>query len=268
MIKINDLNHESKIPLNQIRNKYDPVIYHSFHNNSITTKNHTDKPFKNNSISNIFTNSTKNNKLNSLFKTSINFSKILSNSKNKTLQNFIYHENYTQNKLKKYKKTDKIIYHLTPTNKIKNEKRLNYSKIYRRNKLNNLLTLKKNEIGNRNLSLNDKKQYDYFPKLLDFNGACLINKKNDKYKDKNILFTNLSEFNFEKEIRNINKKNFITSDRYLSLSPKNSGKFLEKKTSYKILENIHFRFKSPNDKSKLQKYVKSFNLFLSINKFY
>ena len=72
----------------------------------------------------------------------------------------------------------------------------------------------------------------------------------------------------KKKFETLIKKNFITSDRYLSLSPKNSGKFLEKKASYKILENIHFRFKSPNDKSKLQKYVKSFNLFLSINKFY
>ena len=96
----------------------------------------------------------------------------------------------------------------------------------------------------------------------------MLNKRNDKYKDRNILFSKLRELNFENEIRNTTKKNFITPDIYLSLNSNDNSKFLEKKTSYKILENINFRFKSSNDKSKLQKFTKNFNLFSTVNKFY
>ena len=77
----------------------------------------------------------------------------------------------------------------------------------------------------------------------------------------------MKDLNFEKELRNTTKKNFITPDRYLTINNNEEAKFLEKKTTYKILENITFRFKSPNDKSKLQKYAKDFNSLFAVNKF-
>ena len=96
----------------------------------------------------------------------------------------------------------------------------------------------------------------------------MINKKNDKYKDKNILFIKLKDLNFETEIRNTTRKNFITPDKYLLINTNNNGNFLEKKTTYKILENIKFKFKNPIDKSKLQKYAQNFKSFYAVNKFY
>ena len=283
MYKTIDLNNESDISLNQIKNNnstyaYDSFIDYSSDDNSLITKNHTDKRLKNDSISKIFLNNIKNYKLNSFLSTDINYSKTLSNSKirkiktfDRPIYNFLFSENIAPNRLRKYRKTEEILCHLTPPKRTENETISNNSKISQsqKNKFNRILILKKTKRDYINPLLNNpKKQYDYFPRLLDLKKSCMINKKNDKYKDRNILFTKLKELNFENELRNIKKKNFITSDIYLSLNNNNNSKFLEKKTSYKILENINFNFKSPNDKSKLQKYVKTFNLFSAINKFY
>ena len=163
------------------------------------------------------------------------------------------------------------MYHLTPSKQSYIKSLFNYSKINNtpKNRYNTITILNKNKRGNLNLLLNsNKKKYDYFPKLLDIKRSCILNNRNDKYRDKNILFTKLRELNFENEIRNTTKKNFITSDTYLSLNSNNNSKFLEKKISFKILENINFKFKSSNDKSKLQKFTKNFNLFSAVNKFY
>ena len=96
----------------------------------------------------------------------------------------------------------------------------------------------------------------------------MINNKNDKYKNKNILFIKLKDLNFENEIKNTTKKNFITPDRYLTINTNDVAKFLEKKTTFKILDKIKLGIKSPIDRSRLQKYVNNFNSFLTINKFF
>lgn len=112
------------------------------------------------------------------------------------------------------------------------------------------------------------KKYDYFPKLLDIKRSLMINKRNDKYNDRNILFTKLKYLNFNNEFRNTSKKNFITPDKYLSINTNEDANFLEKKMTYKILGNIKFKIKSPVDRSKLLKFTKNFNSLLAINKFY
>ena len=119
-----------------------------------------------------------------------------------------------------------------------------------------------------NLKSKNKRNLEYFPKLLDLRKSCMINQINDKYKDKNILFIKLKDLNFENEIKNTTKKNFITPDKYLTISANKEAKFLEKKTTFKILENIKFRFRSPLDKSKLLPYTKNFNSFFTVNKFF
>ena len=112
------------------------------------------------------------------------------------------------------------------------------------------------------------KKYDYFPKLLDIKRSLMINKRNDKYNDRNILFTKLKYLNFNNEFRNTSKKNFITPDKYLSINTNEDANFLEKKMTYRILGNIRFKMKSPVDRSKLLKFTKNFDSLLAINKFY
>ena len=112
------------------------------------------------------------------------------------------------------------------------------------------------------------KKYDYFPKLLDIKRSLMINKRNDKYNDRNILFTKLKYLNFNNEFRNTSKKNFITPDKYLSINNNEDANFLEKKMTYRILGNIRFKMKSPVDRSKLLKFTKNFDSLLAINKFY
>lgn len=283
MYKTIDSNNESNISLNHIKNNnnnsaYDSFIDYSSNNNSLITKNQTDKRLKNDSISKIFLNNLKNYELNSFLSTDINYSKTLSNSKirkiktfDRPIYNFLFSENITPNRLRKYKRTEEILYHLTPAKRTENETISNNSKISQsqKNKFNKILIYKKTKRDYINPLLNNsKKQYDYFPRLLDLKKSCMINKKNDKYKDKNILFIKLKDLNFETEIRNTTRKNFITPDKYLLINTNNNGNFLEKKTTYKILENIKFKFKNPIDKSKLQKYAQNFKSFYAVNKFY
>ena len=274
MFKTIDFNNESNIMKNYNNNSHDSFIEYSSNNNSSILKNVADLSLKNDSIPKIF----KSQKLNSFLSTDINYVKTFSNSKIKKIKtfdrpiyNFSSERNCSPYKIKKYKKTEEILYHLTPSKQPEPNNNFNYSKISNtpKNRFNTILILNRNKRGNLNFLLNgNKKQYDYFPKLLDQKRACMLNKRNDKYKDRNILFSKLRELNFENEIRNTTKKNFITPDIYLSLNSNDNSKFLEKKTSYKILENINFRFKSSNDKSKLQKFTKNFNLFSTVNKFY
>ena len=128
--------------------------------------------------------------------------------------------------------------------------------------------ISKKKIFDSFLNKYTNKNYDYFPKLVDIKRSCMINKRNDKYKDRNILFTKLKYLNFNNEIRNTSKKNFITPDKYLSINTNEDANFLEKKMTYKILGNIKFKIKSPIDRSRLLKFTNNFNSLLAINKFY
>ncbi len=274
MYRTIDFNNKSNIAKIIINNSHDSFIDYSSNNNSSILKNDADLSIKNDSISK----KIEPYKLNSFLSTDINYSKTLSNSKIKKIKtfdrpefNFSLKDNKTPLKIKKYKKTEEILYHLTPSKQSYIKSLFNYSKINNtpKNRYNTITILNKNKRGNLNILLkSNKKKYDYFPKLLDIKRSCILNNRNDKYRDKNILFTKLRELNFENEIRNTTKKNFITSDTYLSLNSNNNSKFLEKKISFKILENINFKFKSSNDKSKLQKFTKNFNFFSAVNKFY
>ena len=274
MYRTIDFNNKSNIAKIIINNSHDSFIDYSSNNNSSILKNAVDLSLKNDSVSK----KIEPYKLNSFLSTEIDYSKTLSNSKIKKFKTFdrpVYNSllkhNNTPFKIKKYKKTEEILYHLTPSKQPDIKSIFNHSKISNtpKNIYNTIIILNKNKRGNLNVLLNcNKKKYDYFPKLLDTKRSCMLNNRNDKYKDRNILFTKLRELNFENEIRNTTKKNFITSDTYLSLNSNNNSKFLEKKISFKILENINFKFKSSNDKSKLQKFTKNFNLFSAVNKFY
>ena len=247
---------------NKNNNLQDSSRYSTINNSSIFKKN-IYTPLKSNSISKIFLNSKSTNyknRLNKYIYTSENNSLLNENSKNNKIKlfdrpiyNFIFKENE-----KKNQKYNRLILKRKSNNKI--------IKQNHKNKFYNLIFNLKKGGKNLNLSENNKniENFEYFPKLLD-SRACVINKNSDKYKNKNILFAKLKELNFEKEVRNITKNNFITSDKYLTINKEDKTIFLEKKTTYKILENIKFRFKSPTDKSKLQKYVENFKSLYTIN---
>lgn len=242
-------------------------IDYSSRNNSYTIKYNNYTTLRKNAIYNIFLNRNKDMKK-CLYKN-------LNTSEN-------YPINKKEFKINRIKLFDRPIYKSlfqeNDKNDNTNENFLNISTTKDYNSKDNFEN--KKDRFNTNLVFNRRTNYlifdrnkkvrhnlEYFPKLLDFKRLAMINKKSDKYKDKNILFIKMKDLNFEKELRNTTKNNFITPDRYLTINNNEEAKFLEKKTTYKILENIKFRFKSPNDKSKLQKYAKDFNSFFAVNKF-
>ena len=251
---------------------HDSSIDYSFHNNNHSSimNNGVLTPLENNSNPKLCLNNLSTNHINRL-------NKYLKTSGNYNIQN-----NLNNNTIKLF---DRPIYNfIFPDKKniIENRKTLNCLSTQKESKIDNKYELKRNynnlffHIRSKRKKLdlvlnnNNKKNknIEYFPKLLDFRSSSMINKKSDKYKDKNILFLKLKDLNFETEIRNISRKNFITPDKYLLNNSIDKSNFVEKKTSYKILENIKFNFKSFIDKSKLQKYAKNFNSFYTINKLY
>ena len=259
--------------INQNNNTiHDSSIDYSFNNNNHSSimKNNILTPLENNSSSRTFLN---------------NFSTKDKNSSNKnfnTLGN--YPNNHHSLKNNKIKLFDRPIYNFIFPEKnktIENRRTLNClstqkeskldDKYEQKNNFNNIffhIKTKRKKLDSIFNNNKKNKNIEYFPKLLDFRSSSMINKKSDKYKDKNILFIKLKDLNFETEIRNISRKHFITPDKYLFINSNDKSNFVEKKTTYKILENIKFNFKSFIDKSKLQKYSKNFNSFYTINKLY
>ena len=250
----------------------DSSLDYSFHihNHSSISKNNNLTPLENNnSISRTFLNS-----YSTICKRCLN--RHLNNSENDPE----IHQNLINNKIKLF---DRPIYNFIfpeisknsqnrqTFNCLSNQIKLD-NKNEKKNKFNNLffhIKSKRKKFDSILTHINKRnKNIEYFPKLLDLRSSSMINKKNDKYKDKNILFIKLKDLNFETEIRNTTRKNFITPDKYLLINTNNNGNFLEKKTTYKILENIKFKFKNPIDKSKLQKYAQNFKSFYAVNKFY
>ena len=274
---LRNLNKNSSISskiLNKSNNIQNHSIDYSSPNKSYKIKYNFCTPLRKNGLNSIFLNRNQKNLKRCLF------------------QNINTTENYPINKnefkFNKIKLFDRPIYNTLFPENVKNNSmneqslKISLSKDYTNKYHNNDNENKKNRFNNLFYNIKNRKRttfsildknkkirhnLEYFPKLLDFKRLAMINNKSDKYKDKNILFIKMKDLNFEKELRNITKKNFITPDRYLTINNNEEAKFLEKKTTYKILENITFRFKSPNDKSKLQKYTRDFNSLFAVNKF-
>lgn len=260
----------SMINQNQKNINNESSIDHSFINHSSIKNNAIFTPLGKKSISPLFLNCHSTyykNRLNKYLKTLDNYPCKHQNLKNNTIKLF-----------------DRPIYNfIFPENNKNSSERLNINCLSshknasldiseRKSKFDNLFLHINSKRKRINLMMNNKnkktKNIEYFPKLLDLKNASMINKKNDKYKDKNILFIKLKDLNFEAEMKNTTRKNFITPDKYLFINSNDKANFLEKKTTYKILENIKFKFNSPIDKSKLQKFITNFNSFYSVNKFY
>ena len=271
-LRNNNKNNISSKILTKSNNIQNHSIDYSSRNNSYAIKYNICTPFKKNALNNLFLNRNQKNLKKCLFK-NINTTDNYSINKNefkfnkiKLFDRPIYNSPFPEN-TKNNSMNEQSIKNLYPSKENNNKN----PKEKKMNGFNNLFFFIKNRKRANYLLLDNNKKIrhnlEYFPKLLDFKRLAMINKKTDKYKDKNILFIKMKDLNFEKELRNTTKNNFITPDRYLTINNNEEAKFLEKKTTYKILENITFRFKSPNDKSKLQKYTKDFNSFLAVNKF-
>ena len=265
----NSISSKIIIKSNNIQNH---SINYSTRNNSYSIKYNIRTPLRKNAVFNIFLNRNPKNLKKTLYKniyTTENYpinKKEFKFNKIKLFDRPIYNSPFPEN-IKNNSMNEKSLYNISSSKDYNNRNHKENNK----SSFNNLFFRIKNRKRANYLLLDSNKKVrhnlEYFPKLLDFKRLSMINKKSDKYKDKNILFIKMKDLNFEKELRNITKKNFITPDRYLTINNNEEAKFLEKKTTYKILENITFRFKSPNEKSKLQKYTKDFNSFFAVNKF-
>lgn len=279
-------------------NMIDSLMDTSSNNNSSIIKNNKNTTLKNNPIPKIFLNkhftnfpSNENRYQSNKYLHTYNYPKIFQNQKrNNQIKIFdrpIYNYDLSQNtmpkmlnrlkrsRIKKYNNKSLCLISLENNQDNNNSLIYDYTekKISFRNNNYNDNSLNENERYKRRrfdyiVNSFKNRKYDFFPRLLDSKRSIMVNNKNDKYKDKSILFTKIKELNFENEVKNTNRKNFITIDKYIDRNPKEKGKFLEKKITYKILDNIRFRIKSPIDRSKLLKFTKNFNSLFSINKFY
>ena len=151
-----------------------------------------------------------------------------------------------------------------------------------------------------NKKLKNKKNEDnpFLPKLI-FHPKPTLKKYN-----KSLLFIDNKNLNINDEIENVNQ-NFFLSNRYLShrndnkknieffqteietrtnteennknnfnnfnnttnsIDNSNTMKFLEKKTYYKCLKNVHFSFKNPVERAKHLKFIENFAEINLINK--
>ena len=115
-------------------------------------------------------------------------------------------------------------------------------------------------------STNNNLNY-YFPKLFNVPNNKILSP--DKNLDKsNFLFKNLKELNYEKEIRNLNliKNNrlFMSEIKNNHIKNRNDPIFIERVFTYDILKNLRFKFKSPIEKGKFQKYINSFNTTINL----
>ena len=164
----------------------------------------------------------------------------------------------------------------------KNDEKLNYSTIqYQKRKNFDTIKHSKRNILIKNYKLKhsmDITRPKYLPKLNDpntlipcfnflNNNKKVLNLALNDFNGKNILFSPLKTLNYDDEIKNLGTR-FITPDKYYNDNNNNNRYpyFIEKITSYKILRKFRIVFNSFSDKSKYEKYVKTFDSLTSINK--
>ena len=280
---------DDNISIDKDRNSYmlDSLVNSSSKKKTLKFKKNN-KLLRNKFIREIFINNyttnfpTRENRhqLNRYLHSYINLPKISHNSKkvnkikilDRPIYNYILDENtmpYKTNRVKKKeidKNNDQLLFSMLSTTDNQNKNNNNLLYDYYKFKNNNNSNKKKK--FNYFLNTLKNKDYDYFPKLLDSKRDIMINKKNDKFKDKSLLFSELKDLNFDTEFKNTTIHNFITPEKFLAINPRSDANFLEKKTTYRILDKIKFKIKTPEEKSKLKNFIQNFNSVLTINKFY
>lgn len=230
---------------------------------------------------NIINENNNNNKRN---KKIINFNKSCKNINNikKVNTNFLNKEIKNKNIVENNENRNETNTNFNHFQTIRNSDfkiKSNHSNLYNNNNFQNFSSLFSQTLPTINNSIKKINKNFYFPKLIQLNNNNdfeEITCPKGNYKLRNNLFLKLKDLNlnFDKEVENIGK-DFITPEK-IFLTEKQIKrnfltpdiKFIEKKSSFKVLENIRFKFgfKNPIEKAIAHKYLKDFHTINNINK--